>query len=75
MNNCNATYDGGAIMNCGTLDISNSTINKCTAAHYGGAIYNNLGDSTRGGDTSTKLTITGCTLTNNSAGTGGAIYY
>ena len=63
---------GGAIYNCGTLTINNSTLTNNTAnatatatgEHsnalsyaYGGAIYNNMGN----------LTITNSTLTNNTA--------
>lgn len=75
MDTCTADYDGGAVMNAGTLNMIGCTISNCIAARYGGAIFNNLGDSSRGAETQTGLTVNGCTFTGNKAATGGAIHY
>ncbi len=53
-------YDGGAVINAGTLTISDSTLTGNTAQQNGGAIYN------RG-----VLTVANSTLWNNSAPQGG----
>jgi hypothetical protein len=54
---------GGAILNLGTLAISNCVITS-NSASQGGAIDNQTGS---------KLTVTKCTVSNNTAGTGGGI--
>ncbi len=58
-------YNGGAIYNDGTVTINNCTLNYNTATNNGGAIYN---------DANGMTTITGCSLINNYAVDGGAIY-
>lgn len=75
MNNCSAKYDGGAVMNAGSLEMISCTISNCSSVRYGGAIFSNLGDTSRGAEGATALIVTGCTLTNNQSGTGGAIHY
>ena len=59
------SYNGGAIYNDGTVTINNCTLDYNTATNNGGAIYN---------DVNGMATITGCSLTNNYAVDGGAIY-
>ncbi len=57
---------GGAILNSGTVTITNSTLSSNITTNSGGAIYNSGG----------TVTITGSTLSGNTvtAGDGGAIY-
>ena len=62
-------------MNAGSLEMKSCIIDKCTAGHYGGAIFVNLGDDDRDATGNTELIVEGCTFTNNSARTGGAIHY
>jgi hypothetical protein len=66
----NSAYYGGGIANLGTLTVTDSTLsNNVAGKRYGavgdgGAIYN-------GGQ---AATVSGCTLSGNSAGYGGGIY-
>jgi hypothetical protein len=54
---------GGAILNLGTLAVSNCTISGSTANTYGGGIMN-----------FTTLAVTGCMLSGNSATYGGGVF-
>ena len=76
-------YNGGAILNWGTLTLNNSTVSDSSAGLTGGGIYSagmlTLGNDIVSGNTAYRAggiyssgtaTITGCTLTNNTA-TGG----
>jgi len=62
-----AGYHGGGIYNeYGTSTITDSIISSNSASDYGGGIYNEYGTST--------ITITGSTISGNSAADGGGIY-
>jgi hypothetical protein len=69
----NSAFEGGGIYNFGaTLKVINSTLSGNTAlddvSGGGGAVYSVLGGSN-------KVSLTGCTLSNNyTGGAGGAIY-
>ncbi|MDX2077136.1 MAG: hypothetical protein SFZ02_11940 [bacterium] len=64
INNAVSVSVGGAIVNNGSLIISNSTFTGNTAVTWGGGIYSNI---------ATTTTITNSTFTDNSAEFGGAI--
>ncbi|MBE7494575.1 MAG: hypothetical protein HS117_06495 [Verrucomicrobiaceae bacterium] len=59
---------GGSIYNQGNLTLTNCTISGSTAGGYGGAIFNSNPTQTA------VLSLTGCTLANNSGLAGGAIF-
>jgi len=61
----NAGGHGGGIFNAGTLTLNRTTLAGNTTANYGGAIYN---ESATG-----NLSLTNCTVSNNSANFGGGI--
>ena len=81
-----ASHNGGAILNAGTLTVSNSNISKCFAA-FGGAIENSgtltvsntsfSGDYASGSggaiDNSGTLVVSDSTISSNSAEIGGGI--
>ena len=56
---------GGALYNDGTLSLSNVTVQNSYGSSQGGAIYNAAGR---------PVTITNSTFSNNTSGSGGAIY-
>ncbi len=60
-----ADFNGGAIGNYGTLDISTTTLNANTAGMKGGGIYNYQGG---------QIDIEQSTLSRNTAQSGGGIY-
>jgi predicted outer membrane repeat protein len=60
----NSAYDGGGILNVGTLALTNSTLNANSAAGTGGGLENYHG---------TAL-LTNVTLSGNSANTGGGLF-
>ncbi len=64
---CNtAAFDGGGILNAGTLTVTNSTLSGNAAGTRGGGIYNTGSDA--------ALTVSNSTLSGNAADFGGGIY-
>lgn len=76
MENCLANLDGGAVLNADELTITNCSFKNCKAKRFGGAVFDNLGDESKGGTGKYgKLTIDKCTFIENSSPYGGALHY
>ncbi len=69
---CYAQESGGAILNLGKCDVTDTYIDECNAAKEGGAITNGTGDYTTSTMTVKDCTIENCTQASDK-GQGGAI--
>jgi hypothetical protein len=65
--NGNSGFGGGAVLTLGALTLTDCALNGNAAAHMGGAIMSGLLDA----GLDTTLTITRCTLSNNTVATNG----